>query len=347
MDDVEISEYRMPTQVDAEWTEVVRVRNAVETHTIGTDALTMSADELLSIFRDSSRRRARQVTARLDGELVGRSLVWLPAGGTTATGVVDVLPDHRGRGVGAALLEATERIAAEERRTQWQCAVAHPVMESGGRLEPRTGVGTVPADAPGVRFLASHGYRLEQVARVSRLTVDDVAPAPEVDGRWLVHAWTGSTPHRWISDLAHLKSVMSTAAPSGELGVDETTWTDADVREHDLELVDAGRTMLVCTVEDTGSGRLVAFTELEVPAPHADGRARPAVQEDTLVLPEHRGHRLGAIVKAHNLVRLRSELPDVREVLTFNAEENRHMLTVNEALGFRAIGHEGVWEKRV
>ena len=52
------------------------------------------------------------------------------------------------------------------------------------------------------------------------------------------------------------------------------------------------------------------------------------------------------LLKIANLHRLASVSPRSRMVYTFNAAENRHMLAVNEALGFRSVGLEGAWRDR-
>ena len=89
------------------------------------------------------------------------------------------------------------------------------------------------------------------------------------------------------------------------------------------------------------TGAVAGFTELSVP-PQV-GRA--VSQEDTIVLKDHRGHRLGMLMKLANLQYLEEAAPGHPSVTTFNAEENRHMLDVNEAIGFVPVGYEGSWKK--
>src|SRR5690606_40153197 len=62
-----------------------------------------------------------------------------------------------------------------------------------------------------------------------------------------------------------------------------------------------------------------------------------AEQWITLVAPQHRGHRLGLLIKLENHRQLRRERPAVRWIHTGNADVNRHMIAINELLGFQVV----------
>ena len=85
----------------------------------------------------------------------------------------------------------------------------------------------------------------------------------------------------------------------------------------------------------------------------ADGAARAsggtevtrvAYQWDTIVRPDHRGHRLGLLMKIANLELLRRTISGVEIINTWNAAINEHMIAINEAVGFRAADVEWAWE---
>ncbi len=81
----------------------------------------------------------------------------------------------------------------------------------------------------------------------------------------------------------------------------------------------------------TASGALAGYSEITVSAGVEDA----ANQGDTIVDPRFRGRRLGTILKIANQRRVRDWRPRIRLVWTGNAEDNRHMIAVNEAVGYR------------
>ncbi|NRQ49193.1 GNAT family N-acetyltransferase [Aeromicrobium stalagmiti] len=352
-----IDELQMPESLDApggaEFTEYATVRNAIEADTLGTDLLVMGVPELLAEYRSNPHRVRRHFVVRESCAVIGRALVTTRPH-TPETGahlMVDVLPQHRRRGVGRALLDRAEGAAREAGAPVLKVAVTHSVRPGGERVEPPTGFGDLSADDDGARFLLRHGFALEQVTRISLLDVRglperltslrDAAAAVAGDGYRLV-TWTGATPDRWVADLAALRTRMSTDAPMAGMVMTEDVWDAGRVREHDERITSSGRDLVTAAVEHVASGTLAGFSEIVV----ASGDP-VAVQEDTLVLRDHRGRRLGMLLKAATAELLATSVPGVEMIVTWNAEENRPMLDVNEAMGFRPIGSEGGWQKRV
>ena len=157
-----------------------------------------------------------------------------------------------------------------------------------------------------------------------------------------VVTWTHRTPEHWLDDIATIFMRMPTDAPAGNLEIDEEKWDADRVRKNDdKRLSSRARTQLAAAVEHVPTGHLVAFNGVAV----AEDRTRPVHQGITLVLKEHRGNRLGTIVKIANIRQLEAFSPESPFILTDNAEENRPMLDVNEAVGFQPVGYEGAWKK--
>jgi GNAT superfamily N-acetyltransferase len=350
-----IEELPIPESLDAPggdaFREMVAVRNEVEGAALGSMALAVTPEELLPGFHKQQFDPRRLFLARVEGRIVARGvLAWSnEAGSRLAWPYADVLPDYRHRGIGTALFDLMEGIAVEMGRSVIQTDTIH-TTKGDERIHPPTGFGSIPAGDDGARFLAKRGYSLEQIGRISFLDLpldpgllDGYRAEAEAkagpDYRLLT--WLGITPPEWRADLAGLKNRMSVDMPAADLEVDEETWTEERVVAHDEAEVAGGRPLLVTVALHVPSGRLAGINELSV----ANDRTRPVGQEDTLVLYEHRGRRLGMLLKAANLQELARIAPDAPLVFTFNAEENRPMLDVNEAIGFRPVGYDGSWQK--
>ncbi|WP_292832532.1 GNAT family N-acetyltransferase [Microbacterium sp.] len=334
----------------ADFLEFARVRNLVYREIAGNADDDVTPEELLPLYRSDQDETRYAWAVIADGEFVGRVGVDIPLedGSRSAFWLVELLASHHGRGIGRAGYALIEEKAREHGRTVLQSWAQHPDVE-GPRLSAPTGFGSIPEDRA-ARFYLANGYTLEQIERQSVLDLAAsegtvaklLAEAERASADYRIVQWHAPTPPEFVEGYAWVKSRMSTDAPSAALEFDEEVWDAARVARHDQRHLDAGSRVLVTAAQHIPSGTLVAFNELVLSA-DAEG---PSHQEDTLVLKEHRGHKLGQRVKCAGLTTWRTQdAPLSPKVITYNAEENRPMLDINEAIGFTPVAYNGAWKK--
>lgn len=280
--------------------------------------------------------------ARDDGRPVGAVQVGLPLRDNVhlVDVEVSVLPDARRRGIGRGLAERAVDVAREHGRTTLSSWVhGAPTDDTGAPLTTKP--------HPGEAFAASFGLtnRLIDLHRVldlpvpsERLDALSVRSAPHHVGYRFVQ-WVGPCPEEHVDAYCRLRSSIVSQAPRGELDMEDELYDEPRLRAEERELEQMQRTAYT-TAAIAAGGDLVGHTQLLV----AGTDPGKVFQWDTLVLPEHRGHRLGLALKAANLARAQREHPDRTEVHTFNAASNAAMVAVNDALGFRAVERMGEWQ---
>lgn len=320
-----------PTQQAAaqDWLDV---HNGVQRDLFGDTASSWTLAEVRALHERGDRRRVAVAAWQAD-EVVGALEVMLPLRDNQLVAMLwlSVRHDARGRGIGGALLSRAERIAAEHGRrtvlaeTEW----------AAGATDAAEG------------WAAAHGYAIAQTTLRSRQALPGdrsvlhgMLAGPGAED-YAVETIVDDLPESWLDDLAVLHRRMSTDAPLGDLQTEEEMWDAERVRTHHESMRVGRRRIVESVARHLPTDRLVGYTEVHVPS----GNPSLAYQQDTLVLREHRGHGLGARLKAATALRLMDELPEVASVRTWNADDNAYMLAVNRALGYVVDGYSREWQK--
>jgi hypothetical protein len=162
-----------------------------------------------------------------------------------------------------------------------------------------------------------------------------IEPAYEVLTAW------DTLPEDWLDDRAVLAQGLSTQTPAGGIDHGGEDWDAERVRTMWMSRLAGGGRAVESVAVERETGRLVAFSDLVV----YSSMPSVATQSDTLVLEEHRGHRLGLAVKIANLRMLAAELPDVWAIKTWTAEDNLPMLEMNRSLGFEVVEWTRMWAR--
>lgn len=298
------------------------------------------------------KRKLMLVAQRIaGGPVVGSAYLWFPTADNLTSAQFDlgVDPEVAIEEVGDALWERSIGAIREAGRTVVQTWTSHAHPAPGSPVLHAPGSGAPVPDDAVTKAYRRWGFTLEQAEQHSTLSVADTGSrwsamlAPLATGPYQARTWVGSTPEDLVEGMARLRSRMSVDAPSAELEMEEEVWDAERVRAADQISQRSGRTQLTTVAIHRASGAPVAYTQLDCPAEHPE----VAYQQDTLVHGDHRGHRLGALVKVHNARALANHAPGVCRVHTWNAVENSHMLAINTAMGFVPASVSASWQQRL
>jgi len=244
-----------------------------------------------------------------------------------------VAPQHRLRGAGSALYEAVVALSHAEGRDNLLTEVVEPYQGKG------------PTE--GVPFAERRGFtcRSRDVHQVLDLPVDagrldELARRPEPGYR--LRTWSGACPDDVVSGYVALRSRFMSEIPMGDTEYEPEVWDEARLRAEESKWQAQQRAWFT-SVAIAPSGELVGHTLMVLPGHDPE----PVYQGDTMVLPGHRGHRIGLALKAANLRAMSAAQPGRRVVHTWNAEDNGPMVAVNEAMGFRPIERTGVYQRNL
>jgi GNAT superfamily N-acetyltransferase len=253
----------------------------------------------------------------------GWYLLELPDRDNRQLGLLDlsVRPQRQRHGLGAALLRHAARRAV-----------------AGGR---ELLAGYAWAASPGEAFARAAGatWGLNEIRRA--MDTDALPPerraglrdaAQAASAGYSLISWVGPTPEEHLDQVAALNRAGDDAPhdPSHQ----ELRWDAARVRATDERARVHGMLPYTVMACHDATGEPAGLTMVEV------GPELPewGFQALTAVARAHRGHRLGLRLKLALLDLLARREPQVKHILTSNAETNGHMIGINETLGYYLIG---------
>jgi RimJ/RimL family protein N-acetyltransferase len=140
-------------------------------------------------------------------------------------------------------------------------------------------------------------------------------------------------PDDRLDQVASLQNAMNDAPR--DAGVAPQAWDAKRVRDRMNARVarSTSRRYSLAAVQGA-TGEMAALTTVSVDPDVPDW----GHQLITAVTRPHRGHRLGLLTKAAMLSWLAEAEPQVERIVTWNAASNRHMIAVNEELGYEVWG---------
>lgn len=291
---------------------------------------TYESFEQLALLPDNPYRRAIRLAAVVDGAWAGTAEVGLSLRDNPHLAEVEVAvrPGARRDGVGRALFERMEEICAESGRTTL-CGELH--VPQGGDL----------AESPGGRFGGRFGF--QSVHQEDHLVLDLPANVAHLESAsdagvagYDIVLWGEHCPDDYVEDFCTMRTQMANDVPIGEIDWEPVVIDRERLRTGESRVA-KGWIPIVAAARRREDGVMGGYSMLLLPR-----GGELVMQDDTLVMPEHRGHRLGTALKLATLGVVRSEHPERTAIHTWTEPDNHAMQRTNADFGFvpRARLHE-------
>jgi GNAT superfamily N-acetyltransferase/RimJ/RimL family protein N-acetyltransferase len=276
---------------------------------------------LIAVLRDDRER------------VIGLLEVWLPEWDNKHVGFVKVTvePTLRRRGMGAYLAEAGVR---HVRSTGRRLLAAH-TRDDVASAALCTSFGLKQGSAEIVR---RQDLLAVDWAGVDRLYAD--AEVHAIDYELL--RFGGRTPDDLLPQVAQMVEAINDA-PLDDMDIEDEVFSPERVRAFEDAMIARGQRWRRVIARQKSTGALAGHTMVGV----IDETPGFAWNGDTSVVRAHRGHRLGLLLKAEMMRRLQEDEPQLRTIVTGNAASNKHMIQINELLGYRVAYQEIMWQRSI
>lgn len=248
-----------------------------------------------------------------------------------------VHPAHRRLGIGTAVMEQLVDFVRAEGRHR----IIGEICQGGPELPSGERGNAAFAGSCGFKEALVETRRRLDLTSLDRAKITELLSTAEAasTGYHLV-PWIDRTPESVIDGVATLETRMGEDAPMGDLSWEPEQYDAERWRGAEATILGRGRRSYGCASVHTATGEVTGFT-LSV----MDGDVpEHAWQWTTIVLPWHRGHRLGLRLKADTLLRMLDREPALRAMDTWNAEVNGPMIAVNELMGYRPLDTWAEWQ---
>lgn len=329
---ITITRVDLEDRSDAELGEAARFFQAMNAERVPEDPPT-PIEAIVQRLRATTPGQWRAIFSARDasGALVGSGFVgWNknePENAHARWTEVNVLPSHRRRGIGRALMRELVAAVADQRED----------IVFFGQTSDRVPAGERFAEA----VAATAGLPMKQnqlvIAEIDRAKVAEWA---RIDPKgYRLDRSDNTIPAEKVKAYLEAANAINDM-PKGELRFADQRFTEEQLRDRESWLKQAGMEWWVMVAVHEATGEGVGFTEVQY-----DPRMPHLIwQGGTAVVSAHRGHKLGLWMKAVMLERIIRERPQAKFIRTGNANVNEHMLAINTQLGFRHAWSNTLWQ---